>query len=308
MGNLVRRRRQMILRKRFGQAWGDLFLANSVWPKGEFRVEGNGNLLATKLGLSIPLACDAGLALVQVEHHWDSFLNSGLRFFTEGSGLYVQAGKAKAKIDRLGDLAILHEVFVEGIYQFEAAGPLVILDIGANIGMASLFFADRYECPVYSYELVPSTAELARANFDLNPQFGDLHLEAAGVGVEDRELELVFDPENSAGNSMFVSSGSSREKVRIRDAAAVVHEVMTKHSDRRVVIKLDAEGAEYGIARLWASSGLLSKIGLLMIEWHESSEGSVDELRTILRQGGFEWFERNHTEAPVGMIYAYRRG
>lgn len=308
MGNLVRRRRQVILRKRFGSAWGDLFLANSVWPKGEFRVEGNGNLLATKLGLSIPFSCAAGLALIQVEHHWDSFLKSGLRFFTEGNGLFVQAGKAKAKIDRLGDLAILHEVFVEGIYQFEAAGPLVILDIGANIGLASLFFADRYAFPVYSYELVPSTAELARANFGLNPQFDDLHLEAAGVGAEDRELELVFDPENSAGNSMFVSSGSSREKVKIRDAAAVVQEVITKHPGHRIVIKLDAEGAEYGIARLWASSGLLSKIGVLMIEWHESSEGSVDELRTLLRQSGFEWFERNHTEAPVGMIYAYRRG
>lgn len=308
MGNLVRRRRQIILRKRFGQAWGDLFLVHSVWPKGEFRVEGDGNLHATKLGLSIPLDCGAGLALVQVEHHWDAFLKSGLRFIVEGKGLFVQAGKAKAKIDRLGDLAILHEVFVEGIYQFESAGPLVILDIGANIGLASLFFADRYHCPVYAYELVPSTALLARANFDLNPQFKDLHLEAAGVGAEDRELELVFDPENSAGNSIYVSSGSSREKVRIRDAGDVIREVLTKHPDHRVVIKLDAEGAEYGIARLWASSGLLSKIGVLMIEWHESSEGTVDELKAILRQGGFEWSERNHTEAPVGMIYAFRRG
>ena len=307
MGNLVRRRRQMILRKRFGQAWGDLFLANSVWPKGEFRVEGNGNLYISKLGLSIPLACDAGLALIQVEHHWDAFLKAGLRFFVEGKGLFVQAGKAKAKIDRLGDLAILHEVFVEGIYQFESVGPLVILDIGANIGLASLFFADRYQCPVYAYELVPSTAELARANFALNPHLTDLQLEAAGVGAGDRELELVFDPENSAGNSMFASSGSTPEKVLIREAGAVIRDVADKYPDRRIVVKLDAEGAEYGIARLWASSGMLAKIGVLMIEWHESSEGSVDELRDILRQGGFEWFERNHTEAPVGMIYAYRR-
>lgn len=307
MGNLVRQRRQIVLRKRFGQAWGDLFLANSVWPKGEFRVEGNGNLLAAKLGLSIPLDCEAGLALIQVEHHWDAFLKSGQRFFVEGGGLYVQAGKAKAKIDRLGDLAILHEVFVEGIYRFEAAGPMVILDIGANIGLASLFFADRYQCPVYAYELVPSTAELALVNFGLNPQFGDLHLEAFGVGAEDREMELVFDPENSAGNSMFAASGSSRERVRIRSAEAVIREVVEEYPDRRIVVKLDAEGAEYGIARLWDSSGLLGKIGVLMIEWHESSEGTVDELRAILRQGRFEWFERNHTEAPVGMIYAYRR-
>lgn len=297
----------MILRQRFGQAWGDLFLANSVWPKGEFRVEANGNLLASKLGLSIPLDCAAGLALIQVEHHWDAFLKSGLRFFVEGKGLFVQAGKARMKIDRLGDLAILHEVFVEGIYQFEAAGPLVILDIGANIGLASLFFADRYQCPVYAYELVPSTALIARANFDLNPQFSELALEAVGVGAEDREMELVFDRENSAGNSMFVSSGSSREKVRIRSAEAVIREVVENHPDGRVVVKLDAEGAEYGIARLWESSGLLGNIGVLMIEWHESSEGTVDELRAILRKGGFEWFERNHAEAPVGMIYAYRR-
>lgn len=298
----------MILRKRFGQAWGDLFLAHSVWPKGEFRVEASGNLVAAKLGLSIPISCAAGLALIQVEHHWDSFLKSGLRFFSEGNGLYVQTGKAKTKIDRLGDLAILHEVFVEGIYQFEAAGPLVILDIGANIGLASLFFADRYQCPVYAYELVPSTATLAKANFDLNPQFSDLHLEAVGIGAEDREIELTFDPENSAGNSIFTATGNTREKVRIRDAGAVIQEVAAKYPGHRIVVKLDAEGAEYGIARLWGNSGLLSKIGVLMIEWHESSEGSVDELRTILRQGGFEWFERTHTEAPVGMIYAYRRG
>jgi hypothetical protein len=98
--------------------------------------------------------------------------------------------------------------------------------------------------------------------------------------------------------------GGSMEKVSVRDAAAVVAGIDAK--GRKLVVKIDAEGAEYEIMRRLAEKDQLGRIDVLFIEWHEREGCDPAELRTILADAGFRWFERQHGEVRVGMITAFR--
>ncbi len=62
------------------------------------------------------------------------------------------------------------EVFVRGEYFFEANHDSpVILDCGANIGLATLFFKRLYpKARVHSFEADPTTSDVLRGNVEQN--------------------------------------------------------------------------------------------------------------------------------------------
>jgi hypothetical protein len=97
------------------------------------------------------------------------------------------------------------------------------------------------------------------------------------------------------------------QKVRARDAGQTLTEAFANRGGRNIVVKIDAEGAEYEILHSIARSGVLGQIDLLFLEWHARPGFDPEEIRQVLRKAGFQWFERGHPEAPVGMFTAYRR-
>ena len=57
------------------------------------------------------------------------------------------------------------EVFVDGCYDFRLAGTWTVLDIGANIGLASLFFAAQpWVESVLAFEPFAPTADVHAAS------------------------------------------------------------------------------------------------------------------------------------------------
>jgi hypothetical protein len=92
----------------------------------------------------------------------------------------------------------------------------------------------------------------------------------------------------------------------VEAAVDVVRSILEKHSEELLVVKCDAEGAEWKIIPALAGSGLLEKIHILMLEYHYRSPV---EMLKMLTNAGFVCFLRDHQpqkKAEIGNIYAVR--
>jgi FkbM family methyltransferase len=306
------RRRLTLARytRRFGRAWATALLENHLGPPDGATADGS--------GLHVP---GAGVSL-KAPDHMSLALLRGLRFATDlrkraGATFVVTADKITVHIDGLtfdalceADLGVLHEIFVERLYGFEAQGPFFVVDVGANIGAAALFIAKEYGAEVESFELVPTSAKIAETNLRHNPEVAArIVLHGYGLADRDQNVEICVNPDLRPSNSLYVPldvEGPTREKVHVRDAGTVFDELAHKIEGRKLLVKIDVEGAEYEIVSRLDQTGWLEKIDLLFLEWHEREGKDPEELRALLRKAGFRWFERQHHFAPVGMITAFR--
>lgn len=132
-------------------------------------------------------------------------------------------------------------------YRFPAAlEPRVILDIGANIGVASIFLARRFpQARIYAFEPVPANVELLRLNTASYPRITACPM-ALGAADGDVEMHFSDDPHNFGGFSFSAQGSDSNHKLRVqrRDIRAVLNELGIDQVD---LIKIDTEGAEYDI-------------------------------------------------------------
>lgn len=128
----------------------------------------------------------------------------------------------------------------------ESLAPKVILDIGGNIGITSIYFASRFpEARIYTFEPVPDNVELLRRNTEGYPQVMVLPV---ALGSIDGRVEINYsDNLDNFGGFSFFNRGSNTERrlsVEKRNVRALLKEIGI---DRVDFIKIDTEGAEYEI-------------------------------------------------------------
>jgi FkbM family methyltransferase len=301
-------RTKQVLVRRFGREWGSLMARRWVGPDFPFKLGTRNNLLHEGTGLDVMPNVSGVEAMVGGSENWEPWAKErGLKFVVEGGQLYVEVSGVRLQIDHWNDYFTLKEVFHEEIYRFELPGDYVFVDVGANMGFASLYLASRYSGNIESFELVPSTAKQAQRNIDLNPSLSPrIKLNPYGLGAANRRMTIKIDPRTSAVNSWVNPMGSQQEDVEIRDASVELERILAENSSKRVWVKLDAEGAEYEIIRGWSERGLLEKVDVLVLEWHEAPGESMDSVREQLKRAGLHWFERMHSTHPVGFMTAWR--
>lgn len=141
-----------------------------------------------------------------------------------------------------------------------AAGDTVV-DIGAQVGVVSIYLASRYGATVYAYEPVPANFHRLCRNVEAN---GVDHLvtpvELAITG-DGRPLTLTADPaSNSGGASAFTASGDSVEV-----ESTTLSDVFATHGiDWALLLKVDCEGAEYEVL----ADAPLDRVGYFRGELH----------------------------------------
>ena len=156
--------------------------------------------------------------------------------------------------------------------------PPRVIDIGAHVGDASVFFAWRWPgARIVAFEPSPESAAIARANVDGIAELRELAVVGAGMADE----MMLFDrlPLGNTGERSLYRLNNS-------DTGVMVKTVRARELPPCDILKIDTEGAELPILRDYPH---LTSVRALMLEWHrdEDYRELVRWLPTLgLRPGG----------------------
>jgi FkbM family methyltransferase len=212
------------------------------------------------------------------------------------------------------EMSMIREIFVERCYDLRLPGSWLVLDIGANVGIASLFFAAQpWVKEIIAFEPFGPTAMEHAINVAGNPTLAKkIRLERYGLGERQELLEVGYQRELHGSMSVTglgswrgpATDHTEKIKIEIRPAADAMRELGAVADDQRVLAKIDCEGSEYGILRNLEQADLLRKIDVIVMEWHEHRP---DELLSRLEQAGFSLHTRPLADNwTLGLILAWQ--
>lgn len=189
---------------------------------------------------------------------------------------------------RLGttDIAVYRQNLVDRQYEFPLPfTPHTIVDAGANIGMASIFFANRYpEARIVAIEPEAENFKILTENIRLYPQIEAVQ---AALWSSDGEVSLqgASGIDGSYGEwGVTVGEGSGTPATSI---SALIRRFSSGMID---LLKIDIEGAEI---ELFAKAGWVRHVRCIMIETHDRFRpGCSEAIRAAL---GERWEQRGET-------------
>lgn len=228
------------------------------------------------------------------------------------NGIIMEFDSLKLYLESPEEFYIVNEVFVEKDYNFLSNCDVIVIDIGMNIGISSLFFAlNKNVEKIYSFEPVLTTYNQALYNLELNSKHSKkIKTYNFGIGGSSR-IEKVLYNSNAKGNcgirltlSPSINMNNSKEiEIEIKSINEILPEILDKHLDKKIVLKIDCEGAEYEIIDKLSKENLIHKIDLILVEWHDKGASTIEE---ILNKNNFILISRELS--PIsGMIYAFKK-
>jgi FkbM family methyltransferase len=219
----------------------------------------------------------------------------------------------KIKLANHSSLQVIFEIFREEIYSFFTTEKCCVIDVGANIGIASVYFATLPNVSkVFSYELVPSTFQLAIENIKASSLENIIVIKSVGIAIENGKFTIPFEEEGSVDASVYEVSRSIEKsksgntiEVEVVSATAEFQDILKHVESEKLILKLDCEGTEYEVIPELATKGVLQKFTVVMLEWHYHGP---ELLLKILTDNGFFAFNRNipNDGGKRGMIYAVK--
>lgn len=220
-----------------------------------------------------------------------------LSFSYEGQCLYFYVGSG-------GDIFAPFN----GEYDFLKVEGHDVIDIGANLGGSSIYFAIKGANKVISLEPYPYTFNLAKKNIEINKLNNKIELLNAGYG-EDRKIiiDTSFIPNNTSplkevalGSEFPPSNGTETELLSLNT-------IISRFNLKSVVLKMDCEGCEYDL--LIEDNDILKKFMVVQIEYHYGYGKLVEKLKSCGFEVKYTEPERSFNyqagqEMLIGYIYA----
>lgn len=205
--------------------------------------------------------------------------------------------------------AHIREIFVNETYNLTCRDDSVVIDIGMNRAVASLFFAAKENVrKVYAFEPFEPTLALARKNLDLNPELSKkIQTFAYGLGEEDKTLEIPYSVNvsdcMSTTHTQPVKWNVQIEMVTIKDAARTLAPIFEESKSRRIIIKCDCEGAEFEIFERLHKEHMVGRIDVALLEYHFKTP---ERLVEIFAESGCAVHVRpgSKKEPITGYLYA----
>jgi FkbM family methyltransferase len=179
-----------------------------------------------------------------------------------------------------------HDIFVKRTLDFETPVPAPrILDCGANVGVASLFFRRRYPLArVTAFEADPGLFAMLDANLNAN---GAQAVDRRNVAVWTADGSLTFRCEG-ADSGMIASLPGAVDgrpavvpSVRLRDVIGAEEAID--------LLKLDIEGA--GAAVLADCEAVLPRVRAVVMDLHEfdPADRQAPRVLELLARAGFTY-------------------
>lgn len=208
----------------------------------------------------------------------------------------------------------IYEIFGRRDYEFGGLKNCIFVDVGANIGDSALYAAlQPHVNYVYAYEPFPETNNFLKENIKLNAELEKkISVFSYGWGSENKEMEIFFHSDSASSvvnsvcdffNEKQGENKTKKTKLLIKKSSEILSSLFDKHQEEKFVLKLDIEGAEYDVLEDLHQSGLLSKVSVIMLEWHYKG---YKEITSILEQNGFVWFHEMLGK-DFGFLRAYNR-
>ena len=198
-----------------------------------------------------------------------------------------------------GDLSVFNEVFVDDGYgEPRLDAPATILDLGANIGLATLSFAARYpDARIYCLEPDPRAFAALQRNIADLPNATAHQMAAAGA---DGPITFNLAP-LTFGSAIATGDGDGDGQSVTVEGRTLDGLLDTFGIDRLALLKLDIEGAEDQVLRAATS---LERIEALVGEIHVGLMGTTVE-GTVALLDGFEVQVEHHGSAATFERYTF---
>jgi FkbM family methyltransferase len=218
-------------------------------------------------------------------YSFDVLAYRALRVLNAGSGrrrrIRLASGAELSYRLNRGDIRAIAEIWQLEIYRLPpGAWSGTLVDLGANIGMASVYLANRYQFGhVLAVEPDAGNASLARENLRRNGIGGEVV--QAAVGGNDGFASFAGD----ARTSTLGRIAQAGRQVRLISMPTLLERLPA--GARIDVLKIDIEGGE---AAIFASEDLawLDRVGLIVAELHPNLI-AVEPVIRRLAEHGFEY-------------------
>lgn len=177
-----------------------------------------------------------------------------------------------------------HDIFVAGSLRFASSSDRPrVLDCGANVGLASLYFKRLYpDARITAYEADPALADLCRRNLAENGA-RDVAVETAAVWTSTGTVRFQREGADSGaieGASAGLTAPSAAvASVRLRD-------LLQEPID---LLKLDIEGAERAV--LEDCADCLGRVRAMILDLHEfdPEHRQTSRVLDLVRDAGFRF-------------------
>ena len=151
------------------------------------------------------------------------------------------------------DMTLIYEILLKSKYRSEyyfpeKIKPEVILDIGGNVGITSIYLASIFpNAIIYTFEPLLENYKILQKNTE---QYGNIKVFNIGLGSKNGSFKVFLsdDSENFGGVS-FYSEGEGNKtesytECKVRNINDVIQELNISAID---LMKIDTEGSEYDI-------------------------------------------------------------
>jgi FkbM family methyltransferase len=188
------------------------------------------------------------------------------------------------------DLHVFEQVFMREEYDFATIrAPEVIIDAGANIGLASIYFASRFPaCRIIALEPESENFRMLERNAAHYPNIVPVH---GALWHEEGTIDLVDPGLGAWGFMTDGASGDVRGERKHSVAAYTVESLMRTHGlDRIDLLKVDIEGAEREVFS--HAQGWIERVDALIVELHERMKsGCVRSFYNATNDFDAEWLQ-----------------
>jgi FkbM family methyltransferase len=200
------------------------------------------------------------------------------------------------------DWTVVEEIFLHHLYRVDLEGVKNILDLGGNIGLASLSFAQQYPgAQVCAVEPIPDNLAVLKRNVERNR--AAVRIVPGAVGNSDGRARFTISADPRQHSTVIEVLPTNRTvDVEVFSIPSLMKLMGWMHID---LLKIDIEGGEKDI--LGGQPSWLNNVRCIVGEGHVGVGYDIEACRRDLEPMGFSVKETYRTEGAAMVFHAYRR-
>ncbi len=205
-------------------------------------------------------------------------------------------------------LSIVNEIFFAHVYsphELTIGEQDIVVDIGANVGVFTVFAASQTRNRVYSLEPLPINCEYIQKNLASNHLD---HVTCVSTAVSNTSGTVkLYTTDSVAGNLLFDHNIRGEIDAYVEVPCTTLMAFMDEqHLESIDFLKLDCEGSEGDILTSLPTA-YLGRIRKMAMEFHDNvSSLNHDAVRHLLESNGFKTKLAWNGRSPFGYVYAWQ--